>query len=214
MDTIPCVKCKADWALQWISDQHSTFAKRLVAFAAVKGIFFSSSFTSILLPHDICTPSNSVCLGNVNVSYGKCNVLKSINWTIRESQRWHLQDANRSGKTTLLSLLTGDHPQSYIQRNNTHLELFAHPHPRIPTPHLRALISIVSPELANAYPRRTQTTMWDVVNAVRWWHVMRIWEVFATLGPCAWAAANTNTNEDKDEDVEQVLVGWTRISLY
>ncbi|KAN0074628.1 hypothetical protein V8E55_011677 [Tylopilus felleus] len=35
-----CVKRKADWALRWISDQRSTFAERLVAFAAVKGIFF------------------------------------------------------------------------------------------------------------------------------------------------------------------------------
>ncbi|KAN0093290.1 Ribonucleotide reductase, small chain domain containing protein, partial [Tylopilus felleus] len=47
MDTIPCIKHKADWALRWISDQCSMFAKRLVAFAAVKGIFFSGSFTSI-----------------------------------------------------------------------------------------------------------------------------------------------------------------------
>ncbi|KAN0094629.1 Ribonucleotide reductase, small chain domain containing protein, partial [Tylopilus felleus] len=47
MDTILCVKCKADWALQWISDQHSMFAKRLVAFAAVEGIFFSGLFASI-----------------------------------------------------------------------------------------------------------------------------------------------------------------------
>lgn len=47
MDTIPCVKRKADWALRWISDQRSTFAERLVAFAAVEGIFFSGSFASI-----------------------------------------------------------------------------------------------------------------------------------------------------------------------
>ncbi|KAF8138591.1 ribonucleotide reductase small subunit [Boletus edulis] len=47
MDTIPCVKRKADWALRWISDEHSTFAERLVAFAAVEGIFFSGSFASI-----------------------------------------------------------------------------------------------------------------------------------------------------------------------
>ncbi|KAI9574564.1 ribonucleotide reductase small subunit [Boletus coccyginus] len=47
MDTIPCVKRKADWALKWISDQRSTFAERLVAFAAVEGIFFSGSFASI-----------------------------------------------------------------------------------------------------------------------------------------------------------------------
>lgn len=47
IDTIPCVKRKAEWALRWISDQRSTFAERLVAFAAVEGIFFSGSFASI-----------------------------------------------------------------------------------------------------------------------------------------------------------------------
>jgi ribonucleoside-diphosphate reductase subunit M2 len=47
VDTIPCIKRKADWALTWISDQKSTFAERLVAFAAVEGIFFSGSFASI-----------------------------------------------------------------------------------------------------------------------------------------------------------------------
>lgn len=47
VETIPCVKRKADWALRWISDRRSTFAERLVAFAAVEGIFFSGSFASI-----------------------------------------------------------------------------------------------------------------------------------------------------------------------
>ncbi|KAF8493523.1 putative small subunit of ribonucleotide reductase [Gautieria morchelliformis] len=36
-----------DWALKWIADKRSTFAERLVAFAAVEGIFFSGSFASI-----------------------------------------------------------------------------------------------------------------------------------------------------------------------
>ncbi|KPP76796.1 ribonucleotide reductase small subunit p53R2i-like [Scleropages formosus] len=45
--TMPCVKKKADWALQWISDNRSTFGERLVAFAAVEGIFFSGSFAAI-----------------------------------------------------------------------------------------------------------------------------------------------------------------------
>jgi len=47
IETIPCVKRKSDWALRWISDQQSSFAERLVAFAAVEGIFFSGSFASI-----------------------------------------------------------------------------------------------------------------------------------------------------------------------
>lgn len=44
---VPCIRKKADWAIKWIQDQSSTFAQRLVAFAAVEGIFFSGSFASI-----------------------------------------------------------------------------------------------------------------------------------------------------------------------
>ncbi|KAK9477799.1 ribonucleotide reductase [Lipomyces japonicus] len=47
IDTIPCIRKKAEWALRWISDKESIFAERLVAFAAVEGIFFSGSFASI-----------------------------------------------------------------------------------------------------------------------------------------------------------------------
>lgn len=47
IDTIPCIRKKADWALKWISDKESSFAQRLVAFAAVEGIFFSGSFASL-----------------------------------------------------------------------------------------------------------------------------------------------------------------------
>ena len=46
IDTLPCVQKKAKWALQWIEEAPS-FAHRLVAFAAVEGIFFSGSFCSI-----------------------------------------------------------------------------------------------------------------------------------------------------------------------
>jgi hypothetical protein len=45
--TVPCIKKKADWALRWISDPKAVFGERLIAFAAVEGIFFSGSFASI-----------------------------------------------------------------------------------------------------------------------------------------------------------------------
>ncbi len=45
IDTMDCVRKKADWALRWIDE--GNFAERLVAFAAVEGIFFSGSFCSI-----------------------------------------------------------------------------------------------------------------------------------------------------------------------
>ena len=47
IETVPCVKRKADWALRWISDKRASFGERLIAFAAVEGIFFSGSFASI-----------------------------------------------------------------------------------------------------------------------------------------------------------------------
>ncbi|GMF99842.1 hypothetical protein B5S30_g4610 [[Candida] boidinii] len=47
IENIPCIKQKAEWALRWINDETALFAERLVAFAAVEGIFFSGSFASI-----------------------------------------------------------------------------------------------------------------------------------------------------------------------
>ncbi|KAJ9086148.1 Ribonucleotide-diphosphate reductase (RNR), small subunit [Entomophthora muscae] len=47
VDTIPCIKKKAIWAQRWIEDNTASFAERLVAFAAVEGIFFSGAFASI-----------------------------------------------------------------------------------------------------------------------------------------------------------------------
>ena len=45
IETFPPVRKKADWALEWIDN--GSFAQRLIAFAAVEGIFFSGSFCSI-----------------------------------------------------------------------------------------------------------------------------------------------------------------------
>jgi ribonucleoside-diphosphate reductase beta chain len=45
IETMDCVKKKAEWALKWIDN--GSFVERIVAFAAVEGIFFSGSFCSI-----------------------------------------------------------------------------------------------------------------------------------------------------------------------
>jgi ribonucleotide reductase beta subunit family protein with ferritin-like domain len=47
IDNIPCVAKKAKWAIKWINDDTSDFTKRLIAFAAIEGIFFSGSFCAI-----------------------------------------------------------------------------------------------------------------------------------------------------------------------
>lgn len=46
MEQVPCVQRKANWALRWIGSE-ACFQERLVAFAAVEGIFFSGSFCAI-----------------------------------------------------------------------------------------------------------------------------------------------------------------------
>merc|ERR1712111_151789 len=47
IETVPAVQKKAKWALNWINADNATYAERVIAFAAVEGIFFSGSFAAI-----------------------------------------------------------------------------------------------------------------------------------------------------------------------
>lgn len=47
LETVPSVKKKGEWAMRWLSRKRGSFAERLVAFAAIEGIFFSGSFCAI-----------------------------------------------------------------------------------------------------------------------------------------------------------------------
>jgi ribonucleoside-diphosphate reductase subunit M2 len=47
IDTVPAVRRKADWALNWISADRASYAERIIAYASVEGIFFSGSFAAI-----------------------------------------------------------------------------------------------------------------------------------------------------------------------
>jgi molybdate transport system ATP-binding protein len=50
---------------------------------------------------------------NVSIRYGERTILKDLNWTVRNGERWALSGQNGSGKSTLLSLVCADNPQSY-----------------------------------------------------------------------------------------------------
>ena len=54
-------------------------------------------------------------LKNVNVAYGDKAVLHNINWDIKPGEYWELAGKNGSGKTTILSMITGDNPKGYGQ---------------------------------------------------------------------------------------------------
>jgi ribonucleotide reductase beta subunit family protein with ferritin-like domain len=47
IETLPCITRKAEWALRWCNASSCTFSERLIAFAAVEGIFFSGAFCAI-----------------------------------------------------------------------------------------------------------------------------------------------------------------------
>ena len=47
IETVPCVRRKAQWALQWCNSNYASFAERCIAFCVVEGIFFSGSFCAI-----------------------------------------------------------------------------------------------------------------------------------------------------------------------
>lgn len=55
-----------------------------------------------------------VKISNAQVSYGDTVIFKGLSWTIEPHQHWQLTGPNGSGKTALLSLITGDHPQCYV----------------------------------------------------------------------------------------------------
>ncbi|SFU32390.1 molybdate transport system ATP-binding protein [Pustulibacterium marinum] len=54
-------------------------------------------------------------LKNVSVSYGEKHILKDINWNIKPGEFWQLIGPNGSGKTTILSMITGDNVKGYGQ---------------------------------------------------------------------------------------------------
>lgn len=47
INTMPCVKRKADWALKWTKSENASFAERVIAFVLVEGLFFSGAFAAI-----------------------------------------------------------------------------------------------------------------------------------------------------------------------
>ena len=89
-------------------------------------------------------------LQNVSIRYGKRTILKDINWTVREGERWALQGQNGAGKSTLLSLVCADNPQSYA----CDIHLFGHKRGTGESIwQIKRHIGYVSPEMHRAYLR-------------------------------------------------------------
>lgn len=76
-------------------------------------------FTSIRIPPPLektwVTQNPLIRFKNVSVSYGNKAILKNIEWTVNKGDFWQLTGANGSGKTTILSMITGDNPKAFGQ---------------------------------------------------------------------------------------------------
>lgn len=87
---------------------------------------------------------------NVSIRYGERTILKDLNWTVRNGERWALSGQNGSGKSTLLSLVCADNPQSYA----CDITLFDRPRGSGESIwDIKKHIGYVSPEMHRSYKR-------------------------------------------------------------
>ncbi|MGN6196597.1 MAG: ATP-binding cassette domain-containing protein [Ginsengibacter sp.] len=50
---------------------------------------------------------------NIQIKYGEHTILQSLDWKVKQGEKWLLKGRNGAGKSSLLSMITGDHPQAY-----------------------------------------------------------------------------------------------------
>ena len=87
---------------------------------------------------------------NVSIRYGERTILKDLNWTVCNGERWALSGQNGSGKSTLLSLVCADNPQSYA----CDITLFDRPRGSGESIwDIKKHIGYVSPEMHRSYKR-------------------------------------------------------------
>ena len=92
--------------------------------------------------------SEIVKCNSVTIQYGSRTILKDLDWTVREGERWALSGENGAGKSTLLSLVCADNPQSYA----CDIELFGHKRGSGESIwEIKRHIGYVSPEMHRAY---------------------------------------------------------------
>jgi molybdate transport system ATP-binding protein len=76
---------------------------------------FQQMLSQLIAPPNLQT-KEMVRLENVSVSYGSKQVLQNISWVVKTGERWLLHGPNGVGKSTLLSMITADHPQVYANK--------------------------------------------------------------------------------------------------
>ena len=95
-------------------------------------------------------PQEIIKMNKVTIQYGPRIILKDLDWTVLNGERWALSGQNGAGKSTLLSLVCADNPQSYA----CDITLFGRPRGTGESIwDIKKHIGYVSPEMHRAYQK-------------------------------------------------------------
>ena len=103
-----------------------------------------------------------IALKDIDIDYGNRHLFEHFSWTVRRGERWVLRGPNGCGKTTLLSLISGDNPKAYA---NDVTVFGQHREPGESLWAIRRRIGTVSPEQQSYFD--PQITVMDAVLAGR-----------------------------------------------
>jgi molybdate transport system ATP-binding protein len=78
-----------------------------------KGKLYLEELSALLNVNPIPPYEWIVRMNNINITYGEKEILKNVDWRIKQGERWALLGPNGAGKSTLLSLVNADNPQAY-----------------------------------------------------------------------------------------------------
>jgi ABC-type molybdenum transport system, ATPase component/photorepair protein PhrA len=121
LDEIPTFAQRLGWILDCqfsqLYDRDTFFADPLTT-----QLLCCTANDAILLPPPLsaakaeCISETLVELEQIKISYEERVILDELNWKLNRGEHWHIAGPNGCGKTTLLHLITGDHPQCYSNK--------------------------------------------------------------------------------------------------
>ena len=142
-----------EYATDILEIDHNGKHRSYVTYESYKAVLPQEKQEAILsLPY---TDNNYNChrvveMHHVSIRYGERTILRDLDWTILNGERWALSGQNGSGKSTLLSLICADNPQSYA----CDITLFDRPRGSGETIwDIKRHIGYVSPEMHRSYKR-------------------------------------------------------------
>ncbi len=113
---------RADWIPEYCSEFYSAFDTQFKSVASIENFKKlyeieeqSLDLTPVLEHHTATVEEVLVDMKNITISYGDKKILNNINWTIKSGEFWELRGPNGSGKTSLLTMITGENPKAYGQ---------------------------------------------------------------------------------------------------